>query len=318
MSEAKPDDATGAQRIIDGPGPARAAAPQQGGPGGAPRPSSARETAPLEADRPRTDWAPVMRGGLVALLAVAGLLVLALLLNSLGLLRAPGAGVGAVPTRELILDESAGGASVLGGAGAAYPGPPAAAIPPPGPPPGPPPPVGAQFEGFYNAMGGERILGRPLAEAALVNGRQVQWFERARVEHWPEHAGTPFELQLGRIGVEFTSGRAFAGQSFFVSGPELRFFPETGHGVGGAFLRFYDANGGLFAFGLPISEEFDEVLPDGRAYRVQYFERARMEYHPELAGTPYEVQLGLLGTALYRNEARPNTVQPIPTQVPMP
>lgn len=50
-------------------------------------------------------------------------------------------------------------------------------------------------------------------------------------------------------------------------------------------------------FGYPISEELDEGNGDGsgRAYTVQYFQRARFEYHPELAGTPYEVQLGLLG-----------------------
>lgn len=60
------------------------------------------------------------------------------------------------------------------------------------------------------------------------------------------------------------------------------------------------------------------MLADGFAYRVQYFERARLEYHPQYAGTPYEVQLGLLGTALLRNEARPDTVQPVPTRVPLP
>lgn len=293
---------------------------------------AADATAPIEREPPaaappplrdpdwRAEWSPLLRAGLVGLLAIAGLLVLALLLSGLGLVRLPGIGARVVPTRELLLDDTSSGASVLGAAAvpAAYPGPPAANIPPPGPPPGPPPPVGGQFESFYFARGGERILGRPLGEAMLVNGRLVQWFERARVEHWPEFAGTPYEVQLGRVGAEFTSGRVFPNQSFFVSGPDLRFFPETGHGVGGAFLRFYDANGGLGVFGLPISEEFDEVLPDGRAYRVQYFERARMEYHPEHAGTPFEVQLGLLGTALYRNESRPDTVQPVPTAVPLP
>ena len=28
---------------------------------------------------------------------------------------------------------------------------------------------------------------------------------------------------------------------------------------------------------------------------MQYFERARLEHHPEHAGTPYEVLLGLMG-----------------------
>jgi hypothetical protein len=146
----------------------------------------------------------------------------------------------------------------------------------------------------------------------------VQWFERARLEHWPEFAGTPFEVQPGLIGREFTEGRSFARQTFFVSTPEVRFVPETGHSLGGRFLQFWESHGGLQVFGFPISEEFDEVLPDGRAYRVQYFERARMEYHPELAGTPDEVQLGLLGLALYRGEPRPTTVQPVPTPAPLP
>ena len=44
-----------------------------------------------------------------------------------------------------------------------------ATIPSPGPPPGPPPAVGAQFEGFYYARGGERVLGRPIAPAEPVN-----------------------------------------------------------------------------------------------------------------------------------------------------
>lgn len=33
----------------------------------------------------------------------------------------------------------------------------------------------------------------------------------------------------------------------------------------------------------------------GRTYQVQYFENARTEYHPELAGTSNVVTLGLLG-----------------------
>ncbi len=33
----------------------------------------------------------------------------------------------------------------------------------------------------------------------------------------------------------------------------------------------------------------------GRVYLTQWFERGRLEYHAELAGTRYEVQLGLVG-----------------------
>ena len=52
------------------------------------------------------------------------------------------------------------------------------------------------------------------------------------------------------------------------------FFPETGHNVGLAIKRFYDAHGGLDIFGLPLTEVFEE---DG--LKVQYFERARFELH---------------------------------------
>lgn len=180
------------------------------------------------------------------------------------------------------------------------------------------PGVGAGFHDYYNAHGGLDILGVPISAPLTVNGREIQWFERARVERWPEYVGTPYEVQLGRLGVEYTAGRQFASQQFFVSQPDMRFFAETGHALGGAFLTFWAQSGGLDVFGLPISEEFDEVLPDGKAYRVQYFERARLELHSEAAGTPYEVQAGLLGTALYRNESRPKTIQPVPTVVPLP
>ncbi|MEN9938954.1 MAG: hypothetical protein RLZZ387_5533 [Chloroflexota bacterium] len=49
---------------------------------------------------------------------------------------------------------------------------------------------------------------------------------------------------------------------------------ETGHNLGFGFRRFYEANGGLAAFGLPLTEP---IVEDG--LRVQYFERARFELH---------------------------------------
>ncbi|MBV9119544.1 MAG: hypothetical protein JOZ39_02465, partial [Chloroflexi bacterium] len=83
----------------------------------------------------------------------------------------------------------------------------------------------------------------------------------------------------------------------FKSTSDHVYFPQTGHSLSLGFLKFFNANGGLDAFGYPISEELQEANNDGsgRVYNVQYFQRARFEYHPELAGTPYEVELGLLG-----------------------
>ena len=80
------------------------------------------------------------------------------------------------------------------------------------------------------------------------------------------------------------------------SSAERLYFPETQHTLSSGFRTYWEANGGLAIFGFPISEEFREVnASDGRTYTVQYFERNRFEYHPEHKGTPYEVQLGLLG-----------------------
>jgi hypothetical protein len=53
-------------------------------------------------------------------------------------------------------------------------------------------------------------------------------------------------------------------------------------------------------FGYPISEEFFE----GGSV-VQYFERARFEWHPENEGTPYVVLLGQLGREQYQRRYGP-------------
>lgn len=90
----------------------------------------------------------------------------------------------------------------------------------------------------------------------------------------------------------------FASASFTVGGAAAadgRCFPETGKCVGGTFLQYWEANGGLAQQGLPLTDEFDEVSPtNGKTYKVQYFERARFEHHPENKGQ-YVVLLGLLG-----------------------
>jgi len=58
-----------------------------------------------------------------------------------------------------------------------------------------------------------------------------------------------------------------------------------------AFLTFYDQNGGLDVFGYPISEP---LVENGRI--VQYFQRTRMEWHPERPRGD-RVVVGALGMA---------------------
>lgn len=79
----------------------------------------------------------------------------------------------------------------------------------------------------------------------------------------------------------------------FLSAPRPLYFEETGHRLEGKFLDFWRRHrNGLF-LGLPLTEEIWED-----AGPVQYFENARLEFHPENWGTRYEVQLGLLGEEL--------------------
>lgn len=182
--------------------------------------------------------------------------------------------------------------------------------------------VSQLFLPYYNQHGGVRIFGYPISQLMTVNGRQVQWFERARLEYWPEYQSSAYEVQPGLVGVEYTDGRQFPTQSFFTNRPGLRYFGETSHGVGGRFLDFWETHGGLDIFGYPLSDEVIEILPETNRYHtVQYFQRARLEWHPEYAGTQDEIQIGLLGRALYPNPDTPRAtlIPPVaPTAVPLP
>jgi hypothetical protein len=80
---------------------------------------------------------------------------------------------------------------------------------------------------------------------------------------------------------------------------EARYFPETGHNLILGFRSFWGQSGGLPVFGYPLTEEIQQFQrldsSTGIMLTIQFFERQRFEYHPELAGTPYEVLLGRLG-----------------------
>ena len=81
-------------------------------------------------------------------------------------------------------------------------------------------------------------------------------------------------------------------------------FAETGHCIRGLFLAYWQAHGGLTLNGYPLTDERVEVLADGNAYAVQYFERTRMEYHPENQ-PPYNVLLGQFGRQIHPADPRP-------------
>jgi hypothetical protein len=142
--------------------------------------------------------------------------------------------------------------------------------------------------------GGLRIYGLPLTRAiTLRSGIIVQYFERARFEYHPANEGTPYVILLGRLGVELGYSQPP------LPPPTVQvdldwYFPATGHVIAPSFRDYWEDEGGLAVFGYPIGAAFT----DDRGLVVQYFERVRLEYHPEFAGSENVVLLGLLGEEL--------------------
>jgi hypothetical protein len=78
---------------------------------------------------------------------------------------------------------------------------------------------------------------------------------------------------------------------------------ETGYIVSGAWLDFYQANGGLTIFGHPRSPVMVDPLDDTQC--VQYFQRAVLEWHPDNPPA-YQLQRRLLGELLTEPAAPPS------------
>jgi hypothetical protein len=146
-------------------------------------------------------------------------------------------------------------------------------------------------------------ISQPFIEESFTNPGEfyrVQYFERAVLEEHPENAGTQFYV-LGRLmGNEIIKGRENEGpfQPVADSGDGM-YDATTSHTLRNGpapFRSFWLNNGGLAVFGHPKSEQFQEVnKADGQTYWVQYFERQRMEWHPNEPNPKYRVLLGLLG-----------------------
>lgn len=155
--------------------------------------------------------------------------------------------------------------------------------------------LGGEFLDYYNAnpMSGE-LFGLPISEEfpqQFMNGAifYVQYFERARME-WHAELPEGKRVQLGSLSREVLGNKTFERAAPTEDSANVDYFPETGQVVANGFLKYWQANGGLAAFGYPIS---GEVAEDGVV--VQWFERARFEFHKDFDGTPFGVQLSPLG-----------------------
>jgi len=171
------------------------------------------------------------------------------------------------------------------------------------------------FINFFDTRGGLGIFGYPLTEAfedPAHGGLRVQYFQRARME-WHPYNPAPYKVQLGllvdELGYSYPPAQS---QQIPASNSAFHhYFPETKHVVSYAFLDYFRQRGGLDIFGYPRSE----FMYEG-GHLVQYFQRARMEWHPERpAGS--QMSLANLGEIYIERFGVPNEYrQPVPPPRP--
>jgi len=173
--------------------------------------------------------------------------------------------------------------------------------------------ISGRIREFWEQNGGLPVFGFPTSaqqpERVEAGTYEAQHFQRHRMELHPENA-RPYDVLLGRLGAEQVQQTRVASLSEEPAAGCL-LFKQTQHKVCGAFAQAWQRDGlefdgqpgksfdeSLALFGLPVTAPMTVRLSDGKPHQVQYFERARFEFHPENA-VPYNVLFGLLD-----NEAR--------------
>jgi len=155
------------------------------------------------------------------------------------------------------------------------------------------------FLAFWQQYGGLATLGNPTTEPFVQDAHLSQYLERALLQ---VVNGRVVPAPLGRV---LTAGRVFAPVPAFTSTAGRIYFAQTRHALSGSFLTYWKAHHGDVLLGAPISEVASEGNGDGtgRKYPTQWFVNGRLEYHPELAGTPYAVESGLVGVQAMRRQS---------------
>jgi hypothetical protein len=136
--------------------------------------------------------------------------------------------------------------------------------------------VSGTFFQFYKGVDDPLLVfGNPITEQFTdpTNGMMTQYFQRARLDQVNRSDGAAIEIApLGSLLYE--EGAAVATTPS--NSPTCHFFPATGKKVCYAFEQFYQKHKGQIYFGNPVSE-----MMEVNGQIVQYFERARMEWHAE-------------------------------------
>lgn len=196
--------------------------------------------------------------------------------------------------------------------------------------------VGGRFLEYWQQNGGLPVFGYPLSEELTEEGRTVQYFERARFEYAPANQ-PPYDVLLGRLGVTRLEQLGINWREQPTSpgpAPGCLWFAETQHNLCNqlgtqdiGFLNYWRSNGldfdgqpgtsyaeSLALFGYPITEPY-EFEVEGQTLQVQWFERARFEWHPQNPAG-FRVLLGRLGAAvLEQGTAQPAPEPPLVSEV---
>ena len=184
--------------------------------------------------------------------------------------------------------------------------------------------ISGRFRQYWEQNGGLAVFGYPISapreEPNQDTGQSylTQWFERNRFELHPENAA-PYDVLLGRLGdarlrqldrdwqelprddVRQAGCLWFQQTQFNLCDTSA----ETGVSVQTGFMTYWQTHGlkdpkldaygrSLALFGLPLTRPRMETNASGDNVLTQWFERARMEFHPDNPAG-FKVLLGLLG-----------------------
>jgi len=118
------------------------------------------------------------------------------------------------------------------------------------------------------------LYGAPITEAFIDSfGVKVQYFEKVRFELDPS-LPIGIQVKVSPLGeLLYEEGQLLVVPS---NSRACRSFPESNHLVCYNFLDFFEENGGETQFGIPISG-----FEVHNGWIVQYFQKARFEWHPE-------------------------------------
>ena len=146
--------------------------------------------------------------------------------------------------------------------------------------------VSGEFLTIYNSVPDPLLVfGFPITDefSDSTFGRKMQYFQRARLE-LDVTARSGHKVIISDLGVLVYERSNVQPAGLPTNTPACRPIttPRGIFNVCYAFLAFYDSHGGYNQFGYPISEYSIE----GDQY-VQYFERARFEFHPELPASAW-------------------------------